>query len=96
MSDDNCIANGERQKPLPAKRIEYLTGIPDLSTVLSKEQFQRFKRNEQLIDLHMIPETIRSAILDKYKSEENKSKDKLEDYFKQHNLRTMLEHIGEF
>ena len=96
MSEDSCIVDGERQKSLPAKRIEYLTHIPDLSTVLTKEQFQRFKRNEQLIDLHMIPESIRTSILEKYASEANKTRDKMEGYFKQHKLKTLLEHIGEF
>lgn len=96
MSADDCIVKGERQKSLPAKRIEYLTGIPDLSTVLTEDQFKRFKRNEQLIDLHMIPENIRTAILVKYNAEANKTAEKLEGYFKQHKLRTLLENISEF
>ena len=96
MSADDCIVKGERQKPLPAKRIEYLTSIPDLSAVLTQEQFARFKRNEQLIDLHMIPEHIKKAILVKYNSEGGKPNDKLEGYFKQHKLKTLLERIGEF
>lgn len=96
MSADDCIIAGERQKSLPAKRIEYLTNIPDLSTVLSEEQFIRFKRNEQLIDLHMIPESIRTSILEKYKSQANKTRDRLEDYFQQHKLRTLHEHMSEF
>lgn len=96
MSTDDCLIKGERQKPLPAKRIEYLTSIPDLSTVLTKEQYARFKRNEQLIDLHMIPEHLKKAILVKYNSEGGKRTDKLEDYFKQHKLKTLLERISEF
>lgn len=96
MSDDSCIINGERQKPLPAKKIEFLTGIPDLSTVLSKEEHTRFKRNEQLIDLHMIPEDIRTNILAKYNEEANKPKDKLVGYLKQHKLKVLLESVGEF
>ena len=83
-------------RSLPAKRIEYLTNIPDLSTILTGEQFARFKRNEQLIDLHMIPEPIRAAVMEKYKSQAGKTRDKLEDYFKQHKLKTLSEHISEF
>lgn len=95
-SADNCLATGERQKPLPAKRVEYLTSIADLSTVLSDEQLKNFKRNEQLIDLHMIPEEIKNSIMVVYNSQANKSRDKLPDYFKQHKLKSLTEHISEF
>jgi 5'-3' exonuclease len=96
MSADDCIAIGERQKSLPAKKIEYLTGIPDLSKVLTEQELTRFKRNERLIDLHMIPEDIRANILKKYHEEANKPKDKLVAYLKQHKLKVLLENIGEF
>jgi hypothetical protein len=96
MSADDCIAIGERQKSLPAKKIEYLTGIPDLSKVLTDQELTRFKRNERLIDLHMIPEDIRANILKKYHEEAGKSKDKLVAYLKQHKLKVLLENIGEF
>jgi len=96
MSEDQCIVNGERQKPLPAKKIEFLTGIPDLSTILTKDELKRFKRNEQLIDLHMIPEDIRLNILTRYQEEANKPKEKLVTYLKKHNLKILLENISEF
>ena len=96
MSEDQCIINGERQKPLPAKKIEFLTGIPDLSTILTKDELKRFKRNEQLIDLHMIPEDIRLNILTRYQEEANKPKEKLVTYLKKHNLKILLENISEF
>lgn len=96
MSEDNCIINGERQKPLSSKKIEFLTAIPDLSTVLNKEELVRFKRNEQLIDLHMIPEDIKANILAKYNREAGKSKDKLIDYLKHYKLKMLLESVEEF
>ena len=96
MSGDRCLVDGERQKPLPAKRIEFLTGIPDLSAVLAEDELVRFKRNEQLIDLHMIPENIRTSILTRYQEEANKPKEKLVTYLKKHNLKILLENISEF
>jgi len=96
MSSDTCIIEGERQKPLPAKRIEHLTNIADLSKVLPQDQLNNFKRNERLIDLHMIPEELKNSILEKYHSEANKSKDKLAEYFKKFKLKTLTENIGEF
>lgn len=96
MSSDTCIIEGERQKPLPAKRIEYLTSIADLSKVLPPDQLNNFKRNERLIDLHMIPEKLMNSILEKYHSEANKSKDNLAEYFSKFKLKTLTENIGEF
>lgn len=96
MSSDTCIIEGERQKPLPAKRIEYLTSIADLSKVLPPDQLNNFKRNERLIDLHMIPEELMNSILEKYHSEANKSKDNLAEYFSKFKLKTLTENIGEF
>ena len=96
MSEDSCIVNSERQKPLSSKKIEFLTAIPDLSTVLNKEELVRFKRNEQLIDLHMIPEDIKANILVKYNKEAGKPKDKLIDYLKHYKLKMLLESVEEF
>lgn len=96
MSTDDCIAKGERQKPLPAKRIEYLTSIADLSTVLPPEQLNNFKRNERLIDLHMIPEELRKSILEVYNQQAGKSSDKLAGYLHKHNLKLLSESISEF
>ena len=96
MSADDCIAKGERQKPLPAKRIEYLTSIADLSKVLPEDQMKNFKRNEQLIDLHMIPEDLRKSVLESFHAQVNKSRDKLAEYFTQHKLKALTDSIGEF
>lgn len=96
MSADNCIAEGERQKPLPAKRIEHLIGIADLSTVLPQEQLNNFKRNEQLIDLHMIPEDIKTNIMTAYNNQGGKTKHIMLPYLKKHKLNSLLDLIGDF
>lgn len=96
LSSDDCIVKGERQKSLPQKRIEQLTKIADLSTVLVEEHFQNFKRNEQLIDLHMVPQEIQQPILEKYEQKHDKDENKLRDYLIKHNLKILLEKISEF
>lgn len=96
MSRDNCIVDGERQKPLSAKRIEYLAGFVDLSKVLPADQLKNFKRNEQLIDLHMIPEDITTAILQEYDEQQPKSVEVFRKYLQDHKLKTLEERIGEF
>jgi hypothetical protein len=96
MSRDNCIVDGERQKSLPAKRIEYLAGFVDLSKVLPSDQLKNFKRNEQLIDLHMIPEDITTAILQEYDTQRPKDIEVFRKYLQDHKLKTLEERIGEF
>jgi hypothetical protein len=96
MSADNCIAEGERQKSLPAKRIEFLTSVADLSTVLPEDQLKNFKRNEQLIDLHMIPENLRVDIMAAYQAQAGKTKHLLLAYLKKHKLNSLTELIGDF
>lgn len=96
MSRDNCIVDGERQKPLSAKRIEYLAGFVDLSKVLPPDQLKNFKRNEQLIDLHMIPDDITNAILQEYDTQRPKDLEVFRTYLQEHKLKTLEERIGEF
>ena len=96
LSADDCFVVGDRQKPLSKKRIEQLINIVDLSTALSLQEFTNFKRNEQLIDFHMVPPTLGTTILDAYESQANKGRSKLLNYFIQHKLKLLTEHINEF
>jgi 5'-3' exonuclease len=94
LSPDNCLVIGERQKPLTAKKITNL--------LLQNEKFtdatieRNYSRNKQLIDLSMIPVEIKNAIIGSYESQVNKTKEKLFNYFIEHRLKNLMEHIGEF
>lgn len=96
MSPDECLIKGERQKSLPSKRVEYLTTIADLSKVLPSDQYKNFKRNEQLIDLHMTPANISAAVIEQYDNHPPKSHDLFVEYLRAHNLKTLEENISEF
>lgn len=96
MSPDECLIKGERQKSLPSKRIDYLTTIADLSKILPPDQFRNFQRNEQLIDLHMTPPDISTAVLDQYNNHPHKSPEVFLDYLREHNMKTLEENISEF
>ena len=58
-----------------------------------------FERNQTLIDLSKIPDdikdTIQSTFLNKNLQTDN-AKEKIKNYFQQHNLNNMLEVIEEF
>jgi hypothetical protein len=96
LSPDNCIVEGERQKPLRADKLAQWTSTPNLQAVLNEEQYTNFKRNEMLIDLHNIPQYIQDSILEKYDAEGGKKRDKLFQYFIDHRLKFLMEHISEF
>lgn len=96
LSPDDCFVKGERQKTLTKKRFDQLIDIPDLSTVLNEQEYSRFKRNEMLIDFHMVPPNIASAVIESYDSQANKGRGKLLNYFIQNKLKNLTEHINEF
>ena len=94
LSSDNCFVIGERQKPLTKKKIDNWID-KDLENIDS--QYQRnYHRNRQLIDLSMIPEEIVNKVLESYKNQAGKSRDKMMNYFIDHKLKNLMEHLSTF
>lgn len=96
LSPDHSIAEGERQKPLRADKLALWTSTPNLKDVLTEQQYGHFKRNEMLIDLHNIPQYIQDSVLELYEAEGGKKRDRLFQYFIDHKLKHLMEHISEF
>lgn len=96
LSPDSCIVDGERQKPLRADKLAQWTSVPNLQSVLTEQQYAHFKRNEMLIDLHNIPQYIQDTVLERFEAEKDKKRNKLFQYFIDHNLKYLMEHISEF
>lgn len=94
LSADNTFVLGERQRPLTAKKIEkYMKMTPnEMESVIAKN----YIRNAQLIDLNYIPDDIKEKVMESYKSQANKDRSKLMNYFVANKLRNLTEHIGEF
>jgi len=58
---------------------------------------ENFDRNKLLVDLTMIPADYQKTILDEYnKPPEVQGKEKLFNYFMEHNLASLMETIEEF
>jgi 5'-3' exonuclease len=95
LSNDNCFVIGERQKPLTQKKIDAFIEL-GLEGKFDHPQARNYARNKQLIDLSMIPKTIKEKILEAYKSQEEKNRDKMFNYFIANKLKNLMEHIGEF
>ena len=93
LSSDNCFVVGERQKPLTSKKIiNIIENIDNLDGPL----YRNYQRNKKLIDLSEVPDEISTKVIDSYRSQENKKRDKMFNYFIANKLKHLMEHIGEF
>lgn len=91
LSPDNCLVIGERQKPITQKRLEELSGE------ITNEQIKRnFKRNQMLIDLNYVPESIKAQVIEKFEEKNTKDKSQLVNYFMNNKLRNLMESLSEF
>lgn len=92
LSDDDTFVVGKRQKPMTAKKIEaYWNGEkmpPDIE--------RNVNRNRTLVDLTLIPETVKNQIMTKYAEEANKDRSKLFNYFIKYRLKHLMENVGDF
>ena len=80
---------------LSKKKIEEWVNS-DPSTTLTGEVYRNFKRNQQLIDLDYVPNTIEINILNEFKSEHFTGRDRMLNYFVKHRLRDLTESLQEF
>jgi hypothetical protein len=94
LSGDDSIVNGERQRPISSKKLE--EWVTDPTTMPNDETFIRnYHRNKQLVDLSMIPEEVKTGIINTFTSYSAKDKSLLLDYFIKNRMKQMIEHIEE-
>ena len=96
LSPDSSIIMNERQKPLSAKKIEKCIDMKPEDFCTTVEQMINYRRNEQLVDLDMIPQSIADQVNDAYDNYDVPEKNGLLNYFIKHRLKLLTEHIGEF
>jgi len=94
LSSDNVFVTNGRQRPLTQKKIDKI--YSDGGVLLDPVANRNFIRNRQLIDLSMIPESVKNDVMDKYNNESGKNRSKLFNYFIEHNLKLLMENVGEF
>jgi hypothetical protein len=95
LSNDNCLVEGLRQRPVSKKKIEsWLSGKPE--ELFEGEVLRNYKRNEILIDLARIPDPIQINILTRYESDQYTGRGKMLNYFIKHRLKELTESIQEF
>lgn len=93
LSPDDSFITNVRQKPL---RIDKYINITNPREELKDELLRNWLRNEQLIDLTFTPEDIQTKVIEEYRAQEGKSREKLFNYFVTHKLSSLMESIQEF
>jgi hypothetical protein len=95
LSDDTCLVEGRRQKPVSTKKLE--EWVKDRSKLPNDAEFTtRYERNKLLVDLSMIPTSVKYDVINTYVSQPKKDRSQLMNYFMQNKMKQMLEVMGEF
>jgi hypothetical protein len=95
LTQDNVFVDGGRQKPITeAKIINWLNQPP--KEFCNEEMLRNYARNEMLIDLTKIPETLKETILHSYEEAKGHTKQEFMNYMIANRLKNLLEVIDEF
>jgi len=94
LSPDDIFLTPERQKPINKKR---LTEWADTNNIpLGSQTRKYFERNKKLIDLSMIPEDIKTSIINRYRNYKDNDRSLLLQYFIDNKLKALIENINDF
>ena len=97
LSDDNCLVTGVRQKPITQKKLDSWVNKTPEEFCDSLTQLRNYKRNQQLIDLNMIPDVVYKQIIDSYTAQQDKKTNpNLMNYFISNRLKNLMENMNEF
>jgi len=95
LSADDCFVTATRQKPITeVKIIKWMNQEP--SEFCNEDMLRNYSRNEMLIDLTKIPDSLQQTILDTYESTKAKPKQEFMNYLITNRLKNLLEVIDEF
>ena len=95
LSADDCFVASVRQKPITeAKIINWMNQKPE--EFCNEEMLRNFRRNEMLIDLTKIPETLKQTIIDTYEGTKGHTRQEFMNYMITNRLKNLLEVIDEF
>lgn len=95
LSADNSYVVGTRQTSIYQVKIdEWLKQKPE--DFCDELMLKRYKRNENLVDLSKIPESVKEKILNTYDGANSGDRSKLFNYFITHSLRNLIQSIGDF
>ena len=93
LSADNCLAIGQRQKPMTQKRMHQFSQGP---TEMDEETLRRYHRNKMMIDLTQIPNEYQTQIMEEYNEEKGIGREHLFNFFVKNKLKNLLSDIQDF
>ena len=97
-ADDTFMHNGARQKPISKRNIADWVRHDNPEVFCDYKMLRGYKRNQQMVDLDYVPDTIKEEILETYTTyngTEEKRKYLL-GYFMEKRLKHLMEHLDEF
>ena len=95
LSADNCIAEGNRQKPITKKKVAKWLPL-DREDWIDNGMVHGWDRNQELIDFEFIPPPMVLEIMEQYNGQTPPNRSGLLNYFVKHRLKMLIEHIGDF
>jgi 5'-3' exonuclease len=96
LSDDSCLVEGRRQKPLAKVKIARWSTMSPEEFCFSDETMENYRRNQRLIDFDYIPEEISAKIIDTYESANPPSRKHIFTYMVEHQLNDLVHYVSEF
>jgi len=98
LSPDDTFVAEARQRPVSSKKLAEWEKIApdDFHNHVDVETARNFNRNRYLIDFTCIPDAVRKNILDTWEGRVKKDRSQLLNYFMEHKMKNMIEHLGEF
>jgi 5'-3' exonuclease len=96
LSPDNVFVSGERQKVLNKKKLAEWIHMDPEQFCVNDNMMRGYKRNQMLVDLDYVPETIKEQIVEAYENTPVASRQKLFNYFIFKRLKNLMGVIDEF
>jgi 5'-3' exonuclease len=93
LSPDNCLAIGQRQKPMTKKRLEQFSKG---TSEMDEETLRRYHRNKMMIDLTQIPQNYQENISKEYAQEKEVGREQLFNFFVKRKLKNLITDIQDF
>lgn len=96
LSPDNTFVLGERQKVINKKRLaEWINSNPE--DFCTTDLMQRgYKRNQMLVDLDYVPETLKQKIVEVFETTKPSTKSNMLNYLIENKLKALIEVADEF
>lgn len=96
LSPDNTFVAGERQKVISSKKLKEWINSNAEEFCTTDIMLRGYKRNQMLVDLDYIPETIKEKIVQAYDVPKSGSRQKMLNYFIENRLKNLIECLDEF